>query len=761
MGPYSEALRATRLLAGLRLRRLLNMSGRAFRFQGQSNGTTARQPQNALARAAFGWLVMSFVLVATIFSLSNGVRYFLYALRAHSHAETFNLDMLRGMTMLTALLWLISVLYPFSLTMRAGPDWDFEWISTLPMSRFTLLCARIVERSIVNPLAWLALFTPCATVAWYTGAGSATPLYAIAVVVPLLLTVSSIWTVLDMGLHILLAPGALRNLQSILSIAVVPAMFLVFYLHSPNGEHYALVLADHTPDWSIWTPPGVAIQALGAEQPADALRLYALLLLEVALLVLLCVAFLRYQLRAGLFAHGVRESGRSSGGARRLPARPGPARKLQLSPILWRELTLFKRDRRLLVQFLGVPLVMIGSQFFINGHIATALAQTPAALAAAAFGVGTYVLTQSAMQTLATEQASLWMLYTFPRPIMRVLWEKAQFYFVLALSFPVVLCAVCLTLSRVAPWQFATGFALAVLGLAIYTAIAVSLGVLSGIHSRWSKVLNAYLFLLLTGFYAYALFSDDWRRELPMIVLCSGLAFALWQKAADKLPWLLDPSSAPPPAVALADGMIAATIFFIVQIIALVLLKHAAHVDGVSRVVLAYVCAGAVTYALARGTFLALGTRDLPKILGPHAAQSVLSGAGVGLLCAGVGLVYLWVAQHYGFASVGASAHRLSFGARIGISLLSVCAAPVFEEFVFRGLIFGGLRRSLNLPLSALGSAALFAIVHPTFAMVPVFFVGLGTAWVYERRRMLLASMTTHAVYNAVIVGCQLFILTT
>jgi ABC-2 type transport system permease protein len=88
--------------------------------------------------------------------------------------------------------------------------------------------------------------------------------------------------------------------------------------------------------------------------------------------------------------------------------------------------------------------------------------------------------------------------------------------------------------------------------------------------------------------------------------------------------------------------------------------------------------------------------------------------------------------------------------------LLTVVAAPLCEEFIFRGLIFGGLRRSMGLAPAMLMSAALFAIVHPPASTVPVFVLGLGTAFVYDRTRSLLGPMLVHAVYNAMVVGYQL-----
>jgi membrane protease YdiL (CAAX protease family) len=82
-------------------------------------------------------------------------------------------------------------------------------------------------------------------------------------------------------------------------------------------------------------------------------------------------------------------------------------------------------------------------------------------------------------------------------------------------------------------------------------------------------------------------------------------------------------------------------------------------------------------------------------------------------------------------------------------------AAPIFEEFIFRGLIFGGLRRSLGFGAAAVASAAIFAIVHPPASVIPVFGLGLCAAFVYERTRMLAGPMIVHAVYNAVVVGFQ------
>jgi membrane protease YdiL (CAAX protease family) len=58
-------------------------------------------------------------------------------------------------------------------------------------------------------------------------------------------------------------------------------------------------------------------------------------------------------------------------------------------------------------------------------------------------------------------------------------------------------------------------------------------------------------------------------------------------------------------------------------------------------------------------------------------------------------------------------------GSRGWMLALAVVAAPLCEEFIFRGLIFGGLRRSMSALPAMVMSAAIFAVVHPPLSMLP------------------------------------------
>lgn len=79
---------------------------------------------------------------------------------------------------------------------------------------------------------------------------------------------------------------------------------------------------------------------------------------------------------------------------------------------------------------------------------------------------------------------------------------------------------------------------------------------------------------------------------------------------------------------------------------------------------------------------------------------------------------------------------------------LIVVGAPLSEEFVFRGGIFGGLSRYGFWP-AALVSGGLFGLVHLQIGMIPAFaLVGIGLAYLYWSRGSLWDSIICHGMFN-------------
>ncbi len=87
----------------------------------------------------------------------------------------------------------------------------------------------------------------------------------------------------------------------------------------------------------------------------------------------------------------------------------------------------------------------------------------------------------------------------------------------------------------------------------------------------------------------------------------------------------------------------------------------------------------------------------------------------------------------------------------LGTSIVEyVVMAPVFEEMVFRGLLFATLRRRFGWTASALISTAVFAAAHGYGALgfASVFWTGALWAWAYEKTGSLLPGMVAHSINN-------------
>ena len=513
------------------------------------------------------------------------------------------------------------------------------------------------------------------------------------------------------------------------------------------------------PDWLAYTPMGLTVRAINERGLADAALLSLTLLAEVGVIAWLGVALLRHQLRHGVIAGSARESGRDSRAtAAGVPASAGTSRVGRLfSAVQNRELMLLSRDRSFLVQSLVIPLLIVGGQVVLGtSGVATSMWKDPNVLASVAFGLAAYSLSMSAFQTLNTEGHALWLLYTFPHSIEDVLKDKAKLWGIITLAYPTAMFAAGAVMAPELDWKFLGAVLTAFLGIPIYAFIAVALGIfgsnpLEQHQHHKVKPEYVYLYMMLAGLYVYAIVTPFPAQRLIFMVLSLLLAFALWQKARDQLPYLLDPDASPPARVSTSDGLIATMLFFVAQGIAAAVIIGRGRVTG-AALLIAFSIGGAISYALMRYVYARAKTEGVPHILSEGSSRPALGLAG-GLAAAAFGLTYLFVIGSLGLLDDVSSDSQSYASLGLWVIPLAVIAAPVFEEFIFRGLIFGGLRRSFGVWPATLASAAVFAILHPALAIAPVFVMGVCAALVYERTRSLLAPMIVHAVYNACVVG--------
>lgn len=86
--------------------------------------------------------------------------------------------------------------------------------------------------------------------------------------------------------------------------------------------------------------------------------------------------------------------------------------------------------------------------------------------------------------------------------------------------------------------------------------------------------------------------------------------------------------------------------------------------------------------------------------------------------------------------------------------LLTLVAAPVSEEFLFRGVIFKNLKQGFSPVPAYLVSAIAFAVTHVTIQQVYVgFFCGLLFACVYDYTGRIRYSILVHVLYNCLTLG--------
>jgi membrane protease YdiL (CAAX protease family) len=785
------ARRAIWLMAKMRVTRLLN----------QASNHLARGfgKKKATARAAVGgkrrnlWLMTVVMALLMSFSFVNMQRGAMLNMQCHLtpgascekdgkygerrhqpemaaqqlHAAPFSPELMTGLTMELSILFLVSLLIPLASKELAQPDWDLEWLVTMPVRRGTLLWGRVLERCASNVTGLFALVVPLVVVAWYSGFHwSALPvaLLGAAALLPL---ASVLQTVADTGLRMWLPASQLRNLQAVVSLISMPLLYLVMALGMPRADSFVMRWAGEFPSWTLWTPPGLVLRAIQAHSVFAFASVTALLLAQAAIVLAAGMALLRWQLSGGVVSSSARESARKPrrAAAASAPAAAAGAGGGWLSTIQRRELRLLSRDRNFLVQTLLLPVIIIGSQIVFNGQINSVaeLGRHPTLMAAMAFGIGVYVLMLSAFQTLNNEGQVLWMLYTFPRPLESVLKEKAQLWAVLALAYPLAVFGIGLHYGADINPRLLVLMLTVLAGIPVFAVIAVALGVFAS-DPQAADMRNRvrptyiYLYMLLSAFYTYSIYTSVWSQKLVVLVLTGALALALWQKARDELPYLLDPAASPPPRVSTSDGLMAATMFFVLQALGLLLFARDARHPGQAAIMLAFAGAGAITYALTRLVYWRSRTQGVPAVLrGAGIGLSLRWGLALGAAGAALALGYMTLLHHTGWMADQMRAAAGSPLRGMGLFVLAVVVAPLCEEFIFRGLIFGGLRRSLGLLPAMAVSAAVFAIMHPVVSMAPVFVLGLLTAWAYERSKTLLAPMLAHALYNGVLVGLQLW----
>ncbi|MCU0864178.1 MAG: CPBP family intramembrane metalloprotease [Planctomycetes bacterium] len=636
--------------------------------------------------------------------------------------------------------------------------WSFPWLLTFPVPARAIVLAKIGEYTLVQLLPWFTVFPLCWQLLRAVGWNGPAPLLAIAATLGFAALTGSLRFLLETWLRLRFSLQTVRSVQGTCALLGIAGFGLLFSLvMTGSTPAWLLALSERTATVASWLPMGWPLAIGHGDLVGAGLGLTGLLLL-VALVTVACTRLLG----SGYERSGGVDSGRRH--AHRQPAAAGP-RPLGRIGMLKKDLLLLARDRNFLAQTIGVPIFILGMQLFlprgsadseVGSKVMQRMAPTLVYFASVA------ALSTGCFMVLSSEGRALWLLYAQPVALAAQLRRKVYLWAAVAMTLAVGAFTL-LTGSwfAVAPWRWLLDLfcvAAGVFGAAWLAAGIGSLGTDPAADQvpRAPKPRYVYLFMYLAGSYVIGLASENLATRAASMLVFGTLAWSLWQRTGDRLPWLLDPHGRRPVALSAYDAGAAVTTFLLLQTLLALLLRRMSSPLMVQSI--AFALAGAGTMAVFG---LLLMSRSLPlrEHLGfnPRSTRSALLWTAVGIVAGGalgwLGLQWLEFAAAQGWLEAAARQPRgLDF---VLLLLLTAGLAPVFEELLFRGLLFQALRRSVPMAIAAIWSALLFTVLHPVAGWPMVFLLGLGCALLVARSRFLPACMAMHAVYNLVVVGAS------
>jgi membrane protease YdiL (CAAX protease family) len=82
-----------------------------------------------------------------------------------------------------------------------------------------------------------------------------------------------------------------------------------------------------------------------------------------------------------------------------------------------------------------------------------------------------------------------------------------------------------------------------------------------------------------------------------------------------------------------------------------------------------------------------------------------------------------------------------------------VIVAPIFEEWIFRGLLYRNLRTSWGKWASIAVTTLVFAVIHPPVSCVTVVSLSVVTCLLVEKTGRIWPGIVAHTTLNAVVVA--------
>jgi membrane protease YdiL (CAAX protease family) len=287
---------------------------------------------------------------------------------------------------------------------------------------------------------------------------------------------------------------------------------------------------------------------------------------------------------------------------------------------------------------------------------------------------------------------------------------------------------------------------------------------------RWATSLGMLTFSI-------GILTQQWQLAVVGIVFSYLTAAAMWQNFRARLAYLYDPwSEKLPPPPTLMHAMIAITIMVEVSAVVTGIVVPIAGTKYIPITqALAYtICAGivsivAINFLINRGVRLLdiclwynkpmeefTSGFSVFKTRAGSIFINILIGALGGFLLGLVAIGYIAILKNFPETAEAIEQFQMQMAKNLNLrhsyAFIAIGVAPFAEEYLFRGLLYRALDREWGGWRAVVGSAAFFAIYHPTISWIPVGLLGIFNALLFKKTGNLATAIVFHMIYNIIIV---------
>lgn len=637
-------------------------------------------------------------------------------------------------------------------------DTDVEWFMTLPVSVPMIYLGKIVERTFVN-LGWVVFPSVYGAVFWYWGYRWSLPFLLIAITLPITFVLAFLQFSLEIVCKKFFSVTIINNLQAIATVIGMLLMttmgnYMMLMLGTSLETHYVL---ESIGAKAIYLPCALGLSiSKGATFSFE----YGRLIIHLSEIIIITVS--AWSLISWASNRGL-EAIQASDRERNIKFQ---WRKTIFSGILNKDLTMLSRDKTLITQMF-VSVVGLIPIFFIPG-ISKTILTNPLYWGAFAFSAGVFALINTATGVLVHEGDALWMLFTFPTALKEIVKKKLRIWLTIGCILSFIFWSIGIIYRGKFVREDLLTISWIIVGMPIITMIAGSLGLLGtdpfevekSKRVRQDLVISVMLMGLM---FVGSMFIPGIWGKVYSIFLFSMLAYALWQKAVSRIDYILDPNALPPPQIHLADGFSALIYFVVFLVLFTILISFVPIFHGVTVFLIAYLLAvlmsGFLIFSLLRNEGIKL-REAMPFVqydTGQIRAMIIIALQG-SLIAVSLALVISYFSPKLDAGMINkANLSEWEVGLAYILSpLITLILQPFFEEIVFRGMVFTGLKRSFGSLPAMITSSLFFALLQPNKVVLFYLLIGIVLAWSYERARVITVPIFIHFIFNAVIFAMQL-----